>query len=747
MAMAAGSVDVRVLESTPQRIVLEYALGGLTEGSVQIDGRKYTQLTLDKEGVMLIKGAPALPFVCRSIVIPHDEMAVNVLEARYYDLAGINVAPSKGNLLRTQNPEEVPWEFGAVYKTDAFWPAPLARLGEPYTLRDYRGMVVQLNPLQYNPVTRTLRVYTEVTLEVVPTGSGAGYALHRPLRDREVSLAFHQIYTHQFLNYAPELRYVPLNETGDMLIICYDAWLTNVQPLVDHKNSIGIDTTAVGVSTIPGGTTAAAIKSYIQSVYAGGELAFVLLVGDSAQVATPTASSGSSDPTYSKMDGDNYPDILVGRFSAETPAHVDTQVQRTIEYEQMPATEQAWFKRGTGIGSAEGAGIGDDGEADYVHIGNIRTDLLGYGYTVVDQVYDPGATAAQVSTAMNAGRGIVNYCGHGSTTAWSTTGFSNSNVNALLNDNMLPFIISVACVNGQFAGYTCFAEAWLRALHGGEPIGAIATYMSSINQSWAPPMAAQDESVDLLVAEAYFSFGALCFAGSCRMMDEYGSGGVDMFNTWHVFGDPSVRVFGTAAQPTGLKVTPAAAFESAGPLGGPFTPGSMVYTLENQNDTGMNYSVSRTQAWVSLDNTGGYLSPHATAAATVSINSVADGLADGHYTDTVTFINTTDHDGDTTRGVALQVGGPQLFHNFPLDTNPGWSVQGQWAFGDPTGGGSHGLDPNTGHTGNNVYGYNLNGDYTNSMPAYYLTTTALNCSDLTDVELRFWKWLGVESST
>jgi len=33
------------------------------------------------------------------------------------------------------------------------------------------------------------------------------------------------------------------------------------------------------------------------------------------------------------------------------------------------------------------------------------------------------------------------------------------------------------------------------------------------------------------------------------MMDQYGSSGANMFLTWHVFGDPSVRVFGTAEPP------------------------------------------------------------------------------------------------------------------------------------------------------------------------------------------------------
>src|SRR5690606_27498061 len=46
----------------------------------------------------------------------------------------------------------------------------------------------------------------------------------------------------------------------------------------------------------------------------------------------------------------------------------------------------------------------------------------------------------------------------------------------------------------------------------------------------------------LITNEAYVTYGALCYAGSCSMMDDYGSGGVSMFDTWHIFGDPSVRI-------------------------------------------------------------------------------------------------------------------------------------------------------------------------------------------------------------
>ncbi len=747
---AAGPLQVQVLENAADRIVLDYDLTGFGQQAVTIDGEKHSLITLGRESVLQVAGAPALPHVCRSVIVPDDaEMAVRVVASKYYDVADVLVAPSKGTILRTQNPDDVPWTFGDVYDTDAFYPGPLATLHDPYILRDHRGVVVEVCPLQYNPVTQTLRVYTDITVEVVAIGPGQVNVLDRGLRGDELSYAFHQIYSHHFLNYDPGLRYVPLDETGDMLIICYDAWLTNVQPLVDHKNSIGIDTTAVGVSTI--GNNATSIKNYIQTVYNGGDLAFVLLVGDAGEIATPSSAGGSADPTYSLLAGsDHYPDVLIGRFSAQSAAQVDTQVLRTIEYELMPATTQAWFKRGVGIASEEGSGIGDDGEADYEHMDNIRTDLLGYGYDPVDRIYaTTGGTAAQVSAAVNAGRGIINYCGHGSITAWSTTGFSNTHVDALVNDNVLPFIFSVACVNGQFDGYTCFAEAWLRSTNGTEPTGAVGMYASSINQSWAPPMCAQDESIDLLVAETYFSFGALCFAGSCQMIDEYSTDGQNMFDTWHVFGDPSVRVYGTATQPTGIKVTPSMGLESSGPRLGPFTPESIDYTVENLNDTPLDYSVTHTEPWVSVTNPSGTLPPHGTVVVMVYLTSVAEILGNGFYEDTVWFTNLTDGEGDTSRSVTLEVGVPELVYGFPMNVNPNWTVSGLWAFGQPTGGGGQygGPDPASGHTGTNVYGYNLSGDYENSLPERHLTTTALDCTGLTEVTLKFWRWLGVEQST
>ncbi len=82
---------------------------------------------------------------------------------------------------------------------------------------------------------------------------------------------------------------------------------------------------------------------------------------------------------------------------------------------------------------------------------------------------------------------------------------------------------------------------------------------------------------------------------------------------------------------------------------------------------------------------------------------------------------------------------------FNLNTNPGWTTTGQWQFGDPAGLGGTGAgepDPQNGYTGTNVYGVNLNGDYsTVSGGPYYLRTTALNLTQVRDVQLSFQRWL------
>ncbi|MBW6516187.1 MAG: T9SS type A sorting domain-containing protein [Candidatus Cloacimonetes bacterium] len=533
--------SIDVLSSNEMSTIIEYRIGSFNRDLIEINGEDYYKTYLGKEGILLQEGEPELPLLARSIVIPNQaEKEVFIRDAEYVDLE-MRVIPSKGLLFRNQDPDSIPYSFSAVYEQNEFYPGSLAELEEPYILRDFRGQTVRVFPFQYNPVNHTLRVYTKLIVEVRTVGSSHVNVKMNPRTT--YSREYASIYQNRFINFH-HYRYTPLEEQGRMIVICYDAFMDAMQPYVDWKIQKGIRTDIYPVSTI--GTTAAAIKNFIQAEYDLDDgLTFLQIVGDAAQVPTFMVGGGGSDPSYSLLEGnDAYGDIFVGRFSAENIAQVQTQVERTIHYERDMTTDDNWLNQAMGVASNEGAGIGHGGLSDIQHLNLIRGWLLGYTYTHVDQIYAPTATAAMVTNAVNAGRGFANYTGHGSNTTWSTTGFSNTHVNALTNDYKLPFIVSVACVNGNFTSTTCFAEAWLRATNNAtnNPTGAIAMYASSVNQSWAPPMSGQQEIAQLLVNDQKNTIGGLFFNGSFQMIDDYPSQGPNEFKNWHIFGDASLQV-------------------------------------------------------------------------------------------------------------------------------------------------------------------------------------------------------------
>ncbi|MDR0559848.1 MAG: C25 family cysteine peptidase [Prevotellaceae bacterium] len=536
---------MNVVSSSTQALTVNITIGNYNKKPIVVNGVTYYSITNKQGTPILQKGFPDLPKITKSIVIPNfSGVSASVVSAEYKDYS-MQVIPSKGILIKPVNPENIPYEFSTVYNENKFFPQVCYDFGEPYLLHGKRGMVLNVYPFAYNPVQHILRVYTSLTINISFNGLNTKNSLSKP----EVSNKFFdKIYKNHFINFTNgNNRQGYGNEK--MLIICHDNFLDKMRPFVTHKNNIGLNTEMVALSSV--GNNPAAIKQFIQNRYnADSQLTFVLLVGDYSQISTFFSQGGGSDPSYSLLEGnDNYPDIIVGRFSAENTEQVETMVNRTISYETLPHQQTAWFKRGIGIASSQGAGNGDDGQSDYEHLRQIRTDLLKWNYTDIAELYDGNQggidatgnpTTAMIATTVNNGASLINYTGHGSTTGWITSGFSNTNINSLTNVKQFPFIFSVACINGNFTNNTCFAEAWLRATNNQQPTGAIGFYGSSINQSWQPPMEAQDKFNELLINENFTTFGELCFNASCAMIDKYEQNGVNMFLTWNYFGDPSV---------------------------------------------------------------------------------------------------------------------------------------------------------------------------------------------------------------
>ncbi|MBR4136753.1 MAG: T9SS type A sorting domain-containing protein [Bacteroidales bacterium] len=549
-ALSAQTPQFTILSSNQQEAVVKVSFPDY-DGELICD-QNICQQRLRMPGAypILNAGDPELLETAVSLIIPENSHpTVEVLSSQSHIEENVNLVPSKGRLLRNVDPATVPFVRSMSYQIDKMLYEDTVVVGEPYQLRDYHGVALQFFPFAYNPVQRELKVYSEMTVRVKFNSTGNIPQVHK------VASAFHEIYQDHFLNYN-QVKSTPLEEYGEILILAPDNFCDAMQPYAEWKIKNGYPTEIVPLSVA--GSTSSAIKSYITSYYNSHNLAYVVIVGDNQQFPTISAGGNVSDNYYVEVAGnDKYPDVILGKISAETVAQVTTQVNKFIQYERNPVVTSHFPKF---VGIASNQGPGDNNEYDYQHIRNIDNTLQSYTYTSgyeffegsqggLDASGDP--TAAMVSNALNSGAGIINYTGHGDVTMWVSSNFTNSHVNNLTNDNMLPFIFSVACVNGSYSGTTCFAEAWLRATHNGQPSGAVGTLMSTINQPWNSPMCAQDHMIQILTSTSTSvsqkrTFGGIAFNGLIKMLDDYND--YEVTRTWILFGDPALMVRTTVPQ-------------------------------------------------------------------------------------------------------------------------------------------------------------------------------------------------------
>jgi len=177
----------------------------------------------------------------------------------------------------------------------------------------------------------------------------------------------------------------------------------------------------------------------------------------------------------------------------------------------------------------------------------LRRDDEGSGEDGADRPY---ATPEMVIAAVNDGRSLINYVGHGSEYEWVTSAFGTNHMAELKNvDGAWPMIWSVACVNGAFAGEygDCFAEAWLKAGTPQAPNGAIGMVAASANMDWIPPTVWQKAIIeDYMIPELVFTAGAQHYFGLLKTCEQYGyapdAEGNQLVEQCIFFGDSSVTL-------------------------------------------------------------------------------------------------------------------------------------------------------------------------------------------------------------
>lgn len=497
---------------------------------------------------MLAQGSPDLQKLSFTLQLPvKGNMLVSIVSSKYTEYTDIDIIPSGGNISRSESEPQL--KKGQTYSSDAFFPGELAGSQKPYIVRNKRAQAFQVYPFQYNPVTRVLRFYSQITIKVV----NSLFDDSNPMAENDQRI---QPITGIGVNCINKLSSdfksgeLPSGR-GSMLIISPENYRKAIEPLAAWRNQTGISTVIVGAEQFK---DAEAIYTFVKNYYyTNPDLAYLLLVGDAEKVPPYMLPYGASDNYYAYLAGnDHYPDILVGRFSAESVKDVEVQVSRTLQYEKDPVSDPAWLKTATGIAST--LSPGDDNESDFQHVRNLLKTLKTTSYSQYYEFFDGSQgegdangnpSTTDIMAKINQGTGVIFYAGHGSRSSWATGSVTKSAVESMDNNGKYPLIWSAACENGNFAGNYCLAEAWLRATNSkGQPIGAVAAVMASGSQTGSPPMEAQDKIAELLSnpQEGFSTMGAITIQGMMSMNDKYGTAGFVTTDTWILFGDPSLNV-------------------------------------------------------------------------------------------------------------------------------------------------------------------------------------------------------------
>jgi gingipain R len=533
-----GSPVVESVDMMQNDTIFTLKIPGMSVESEQNEHGDFSRLELPGHGWLMETGSPQIPAIRKNIIVPVG--AVIDLEVDVYSVVeygNFDIWPAQPSYKRSE--QEPPFTINSeIYDENAFFPVQWARVSNDAHLRDFRYVTVDLYPVRVNPVTGELMAAREMIVRVISDEKEWSYP-------EAVFPSFHSIYQNNFVNF--DLLDLGQRTTPEpMLIICHDAFISNMSSFIEWKTKRGIDVTLVS-STVTG-TSSSAIYSYIQNVWStwNPKPVYIILVGDAPQLQ-PLSGIGycASDSKFTLLEGgDKVPDVFISRLSAGNTTDLNAQLDKILEYEVSPPEGYGgWLDSFSGLASNEGWNPSDE---EYSR--EIEARFFARNSDAdADRIYQRlGHGATQIRNAVNQGRFWLSYFGHGSGTSWSAPSFTNTNVNALTNGSYTPFIMDVSCSNGYFNGSSdCFAERWMK--NSGK--GAVGIYSSSTVTAWHEPARlawgvtySVTGNSNGSIPGGNYILGQMALDGILYMYSIYGTGSntEEVMNQYVLFGDCSL---------------------------------------------------------------------------------------------------------------------------------------------------------------------------------------------------------------
>ena len=589
---ALHAQSVRLVNSNDGKLSFAYSLGSLSTSESVVGGSTFVRLSLPEATYTQQVGAPMLPVVNQMIEMPLcDSVSVEVT-ASVSRISALNspypIEPLQPSRAKNDTLPHPLVQNTALYATDALYGLPLASVSKVGVARDRNLGLLTIAPVQYNPVSGELLIYSQIELTV--TFHGADIAATTSMKQRYASPAFQPALP--LLGAIDAPKDAVSNAPMRYLIVCYSGFRGQMDDFVQWKRRQGFLTDIVYTDQLSS-ATASDIAAYIKQQYTDATPespapTYLLLVGDVAQLPAFDSQLGYgsldnhhvTDLYYATWtDGDVIPDCYYGRFSAQTVAQLQPQIDKTLLYEQYAFDDPSYLDHAVLIAGVDGGYSGDNAYRyadptmdyiayNYVNAANGFTSVSYYKNNTsshpqgVNVTGSSNTSSAQSNLVVlyNQGMGWVNYSAHGSATSWGTPSFTNSNVNSMTNNGKPSIMIGNCCLTGKFDEPTCFGEALLRK---GDNAGAVIYIGGSNSTYWVQDfywsVGVQNTnsytydantlgSYDRLFhthGEAFSDWrttiGAMVYAGNQCVQQGSSNFARYYWEVYHVFGDPSLQ--------------------------------------------------------------------------------------------------------------------------------------------------------------------------------------------------------------
>lgn len=511
-------------DSQFSEVSYNFFAAAITEQNV--DGELYNFLHIDGFAKMGQVGAPALPAHNEIIAMPKNAVGViTILESNYFDYPGFMIHPALKPANDTEGGVEPVFEKDiSIYNSDNFFPEKIVEITNVGLGRGTPLAKVQVRPVQFNPVTGVVRVYTKISYRIDYKGGleSFGYIA------QENSLHYTNLLKRNVLNSESIPDGISNSQSGsasgtrsaekNYIIITHSEYLTEANELADWKRQLGYSVEVVSQSI----WTATQVKTEIQTRYARWtpKPDYFLIIGNhTGSFAVPgevhqdpnDGDDFATDLYYACMDGsgDWHPDMAHGRISVSSAIEAGVIVDKIIDYEKTPPSATTFYSNM--LSCAQYQDDDNNGYADrrFCHTSEDIRDYLQdeHSYTS-ERVYysstsanvttlrynssyysdgqllpselrsasfDWGGGSSDITSAINSGKFLVFHRDHGYVggSGWAHPYYTTTSMNSLSNGDELPVVFSMNCHTGEFQLSNCFAEKFLRMENKGA-VGVVA---------------------------------------------------------------------------------------------------------------------------------------------------------------------------------------------------------------------------------------------------------------------------------